>query len=172
MLSNATRLLQLLVFLHILCAIVGFGSTFVWAMLGSKAKEFDPKSGYQYSQLIAHASERLTTPFIIATGVIGFALVALGSDYGVKFSQTWVSIAMFLFFVGLGVSFGLLQPNQKAMLAIQKKLAEGDVTPTPGGPPAEVAELGERGQKAAMYGGILHVLFLLMMLDMVFKPGM
>ncbi len=171
-LPTVSFLVRFLFFLHLLFAVIGFGSTFVWAMLGSKAKEFEPAVAHKYSSLLFHAAERITTPFIIATGVVGFVLVGLGADYGIKFSQAWVSIASVLFLAGLGVSFGLHQPNQRAMLALQEKLARGEVTPAPGGPPAEVVELQERGKKAGMFGGILHLLFFLMLIDMVFKPGL
>ena len=173
MLSGPTAELPAKLFfvLHILCAIIGFGSTFVWAMLAKQAKDFGPEHGYLFSQKIVAASKVLTTPFIWATAATGIILVILGKDVGFSFSQTWISAAFFLFLVAAGIAEGLQRPNQKAMLALQAALAEGRATPTAGGPPAEVAELEERGAKAAMYGGILHLLFLLLLLDMIFKPG-
>jgi hypothetical protein len=59
------------------------------------------------------------------------------------------------------------------MNALQNQLLAG---PPPGaapasGPPPQVAELEARGKKAAMFGGILHLLLTLLLLDMVFKPG-
>ena len=162
---NASAIYNLVFLLHILTAIVGFGSTFVWAVLGKQARDFEPKAGLMFSQKINAAAKVLTTPFILGTGATGLLLVIVGKDVGIKFSDTWVSIAFFLYFVALGISFGLHAPNQKAMLAVQEKLVNGDVTPGPNGPPAEVAELQERGQKAAMFGGILHLLFLLLLID-------
>lgn len=170
--SNVALLPKLFFVVHILCAIVGFGSTFVWAILAKQAKDFGPEHGLLFTQKIVAASKVLTTPFIWATGATGVILVVLGKDYGFSFSQTWVSAAFVLFLAGVGVAEGLQRPNQKAMVALQERLVSGQVTPpSGGGPPAEVAELEERGGKAAMFGGMLHLLFLLLVLDMIFKPG-
>jgi hypothetical protein len=54
------------------------------------------------------------------------------------------------------------------MLALQREMAAAG--PPQGGPPPQLAELQARGKKAAMFGGILHLLFVLILLDMVFKP--
>jgi hypothetical protein len=57
------------------------------------------------------------------------------------------------------------------MNELQSRLVSGEAKPGPNGPPAEVLELQERGKQAGMYGGLLHLLFLLLMIDMVWKPG-
>ena len=74
-----------------------------------------------------------------------------------------------LYIVALCVSIFLHFPNLKAMNALQEQMAQGP--PPAGGPPPQLAELQERGKKAGMYGGILHLMFVLILLDMVFKPG-
>ena len=75
---------------------------------------------------------------------------------------------MTLYLVALGVSLGLHGPNLKRMLALQREMAAAG--PPQGGPPPQLAELQARGKKAGMFGGILHLLFVLILLDMVFKP--
>ena len=40
------------------------------------------------------------------------------------------------------------------------------------GAPPQVAELEERGKRAAMYGGILNVIAVVLVLLMVWKPGL
>ena len=56
---------------------------------------------------------------------------------------------------------------------LEEQLVVGSVKAgADGGPPKEVAELGERSSKAAMYGGVLHVIWLLLMIDMIWKPGL
>jgi hypothetical protein len=97
--------------------------------------------------------------------------VLVGASNEWKFSQTWVSIAFVLFLIGVGVSLFVHQPNLRAMNALQEKLVSGQATPAQGGPPAEVAELQARGKRAGMVGGILHLIFLLLVIDMIWKPG-
>jgi hypothetical protein len=157
-------------FLHILAAIVGFGSTFVWPMLAAKGRQLPPPQGYAIGHAAKESSTILTSPFIYAVGVTGIILI-LVSDEIIEFSDTWISIAFLLYIVAILLSELLHKPNLKAIDSLQATLASGGGTPTSNGPPVEVAELQERGKKAAMFGGILHLLFLLLLLDMVFKPG-
>ena len=171
-LTPDSGLYQRVVFAHILTAIVGFGSTFVWPMLSAKVrKSGDPALMLKVSEMIDEAGHVLTSPFIWASGAFGLLAVVLASGMDgtyIEFSDMWISIAMTLYLVALGVSLGLHYPNLKAMLALQREMAAAG--PPQGGPPPQLAELQERGKKAAMFGGILHLLFVLILLDMVFKP--
>jgi hypothetical protein len=161
---------QFVLWLHILTIIVGFGSTFVWPFLATKSRQLgDPKVSYYVSQMSIQGGSILSSYFIYAAGATGLLLVILSEDYWVQFSDTWISIAFALYIAGIAVSLFLHSPNLKAMLALQEQLASG--APAAGGPPPQVAELEERGKKAAMYGGILHLIFVLILLDMIFKPG-
>ena len=80
-----------------------------------------------------------------------------------------VEVIFLIYFVALGVSHGLHTPNLKAMNRLMAEMAAGP--PPEGGPPPQVAELEARGKKAGMYGGILHLLFVAILLDMILKPG-
>lgn len=85
---------------------------------------------------------------MVLTGAFGVLLVLLSNDV-FAFSQTWISIAFVLWFVMLGVFFLGLVPAQLA-------LREG----------SEAAE----SRLAMSYGG-LHLLLLLEVIVMVWKPG-
>jgi hypothetical protein len=167
---------ELFLFLHILCAIVGFGSTFVYPALASRARKLPPEQGYAISHTALDISKVVSRPFIYLTGIFGIVLVYIYGntidDMGEAFSQTWITIAFVLFIIGICVSEFLHSPNLKAMDALQEKLVSGAAgAPTGGGPPTEVAELQERGKKAGMFGGLLHLTFLLLLIDMIWKPG-
>ena len=78
--------------------VIGFGSSFVYPLLGVKAKKLgpdDPKAAYAISHAGLEASKIVTTPFIYAAGVFGLGLVGL-SDKVWQFSQAWVGIALLL----------------------------------------------------------------------------
>jgi hypothetical protein len=166
-------LYKLFLLLHIGAVVVGFGSSFVYPMFGSRSRQLGPtapKEAFALSDASMAASKVLTTPVIYAAGVFGVVLVLL-SDGLIKFSQAWISIAFLLFIVAACIAGFLHNPNLKAMNALSEKIAAGNVTPGAGGPPQEVLELQERGKRAAMFGGILHLLWLLLMIDMIWKPG-
>jgi amino acid transporter len=160
--------------LHIGAVVVGFGSSFVYPFFGARARKLGPtapKEAFALSDASLAASHVLTTPVIYAAGAFGIILVLL-SEGVFKFSQLWISIAFLLFIAAACIAGFLHNPNLKAMNALSEKIANGDVTPSPGGPPREVAELQERGQKAGAFGGVLHLLWLLLMIDMIWKPGL
>jgi hypothetical protein len=161
---------QFVFLLHLTLVVVGFGSSFVYGLLAVQARKLEPKESYAVNHAAFSVSKYLTTYPIYAAMVCGIALVVL-SDKLFTFSQTWVSLAFVLSLIGILVMNFLLYPNTKAMDALQEKLASGAAKPGPdGGPPKEVAELQERGSKQGMYSGVLHLLFLLLMIDMIWKP--
>ena len=170
--SPDSTIYELVVFVHIFASIVGFGSTFVWPVLSVKARNSgDPGLMLKVSEMIDEAGHVLSAPFIWAAGGSGLLLVILGATADPaywEFSDTWISIAMTLYIVAIGVSLGLHYPNLRAMLNLQREMAAAG--PPQGGPPPQLVELQERCKKAAMFGGILHLLFALILLDMVLKP--
>lgn len=166
-LYRGDALYDLVYWLHMLTVIVGFGSTFVWPFLAVKSRELgDVRLSYYVGQMSLQGGKILSSSFIYAVGATGILLVVLAGPIG--FADTWISIAFAIYFVALGVSLGLHLPNLRALNALQRQLAEGA---TGSDAEALATELAERGKKAGMYGGILHLLFALLLLDMVFKPG-
>ena len=163
---------KILLLLHLLAVIVGFGSSFVYPVLAAKTKVLDPKERYAVNHTAFSVSKFLTTYPLYAAGALGILLVVT-SEESWKFSQAWVSSAFFLYILALLVAVFLHGPNLKAMDELCGRLAAGQITPPKGeGPPKEVKEMEERASRAGMYGGLLHLFFLLLMLDMVFKPGL
>lgn len=161
---------KLFFLLHITCAIIGFGSTFVWAAFGSRTRDAEPAVSLAINEMVLKLSHLLSTPFIYATAFFGLALVGM-SDKLWTFSQTWVSIGLGLFIVGALLA-GLVQaPTQKKMVTLQHELVNAGPPAAPGRPP-QVAELEAAGKKMAMVGGILHLLLLLILIDMIWKPGL
>lgn len=152
--------------IHLGCVVVGFGSSFVYPLLAVKARDLAPREAYALNHAALGISPYLTTYPIYGAGASGVVLVVL-SDDAFSFSATWISVAFLVFILGVLVSTFLHTPNLKAMDALQAQLIDAPAGPAPPG----VAELEERGQKAAMYGGLLHVFWFVLMVDMIWKPG-
>lgn len=169
-LSTTNGWYRLVLLLHLVAVVVGFGSGFVWPYLAGQARRRGRGEGLAFTEVSAEGSLRLTTVPIWVAGALGIVLVVLGDGWA--FDQAWISAAFALFIIGVVVATFLHSPNLKRMLELQRELAEG---PAPGGgdgPPPQVAELQTRGKRAGMYGGILHLAFLLLMIDMIWKPGL
>ncbi len=163
---------KLVLVLHILSAIVGFGAVFLNALYGQQAKARRGREGLA----IAEANFLVSTVaefFIYAVFVSGVLLVVL-SDDAWTFGQFWIWSSMTLYIIGLGLAHGVLRPNVRRMNVLMAELAEMGSPPmgdSPGGPPPQVTELEERGQRVGLTGTTLNVLVVLILLLMVWKPG-
>ena len=160
---------RLLVFGHILCAIVGFGSTFVYPIIGNHASSVRGVGAAEISNASEKSGKFLTEPFIIGNGVFGIALVLTGPyDFGDQF----VGMAIGLYILAMVFSFGVHLPNLKKMNELANELATMGPPPAgaAGGPPPQVAGMEKRGKAAARNGGILTTLFVIVLALMVWKP--
>jgi hypothetical protein len=157
--------------IHLVCVVVGFGSSFVYPLLAAKASKLPLREAYAVNHTALEVSPYLTSYPIYGAGAAGVVLVVL-SDSTFSFSDTWISIAFLVFILALLVALLLHGPNLKAMDALQAKLLDGPELAAGAAAPPEVAELEERGQRAAMYGGLLHLFWLVLMIDMIWKPGL
>jgi hypothetical protein len=157
--------------IHLACVVVGFGSSFVYPVLAAKARGLSPREAYAVNHATLEISPFLTSYPIYGAGAAGIVLIVL-SDSVYSFSDTWISIAFLVYIVAVLVALFLHSPNLKAMDALQAELVENPPVPGSGEAPPQVAELEERGQKAAMFGGLLHLCWLVLMIDMIWKPGL
>jgi hypothetical protein len=165
---NNTFLYQLLFLLHITAVVVGFGSSFVYPVLATRSRKLPAKEAYAVNHTAFSISRYMTSYPIYAAGAFGLALILASGAPDVIFKQRWVSIAFFLFILGVLAEAFLLYPNAKAMDALLCKIAEA---PDGQAKPKELTQLDECRSRAGMYGGILHLFFLLLMIDMIWKPG-
>ena len=93
-------------------------------------------------------NRRIHAPSLIVAGFFGILLVAMSDDVW-KFSQAWVSLAFLVWIAMNGVLHGVQLPAQR-------KLAKGDRS---------------MQQRLDLADGILALLFLLMVVLMIWRPG-
>ncbi len=157
--------------LHILCAIVGFGAVFLNALYGQQAKSRKGPEGLA----IAEANELVSKVgeyFIIAVFFLGIALVLIGDDVW-GFGQVWVWLSITLFIIALGISQGVLAPRVRRLIALQSELVGGGPPPSdaPPGPPPQVLEMEKIGKQLAIIGPTLNIMLIVILTLMVFQPG-
>lgn len=158
--------------LHLLTVIVGFGPLMLAGVFGVKAKARGGREGLAIAETTFEVAQ-IATWAVYATPILGILLV-LTSDDVWKFSQAWISLSFLLYFVALGVSHGIHQKNLRRMNELMAAMVAGPAgggAGGSGGPPPQVAELEERGKRAAMVGGILNLLTVIIIALMVYKPG-
>lgn len=170
-------LYKLALYIHVTSAILGFGTVFFIGLYGKAASERKGKEGHAISEVSMKVGEGVATPFIYAVLVSGIIVVLL-SQNAWPFSRLWIWLSIALFLISIGISHGLHRPNLRRMLVLSGELAEmgppPDLDPTnmpAAAMPPQAVELERRGKKAALYGGILNLIVLIVLVLMVWKPG-
>ena len=165
--------------LHILTAIVGFGAVFLNALYGRAAERRKGVEGLAIAETNYDVSQ-MAGYFIYAVPVFGILLILMsdtGSGEGAwEFSQAWISASFLLYIVALGLSHGVLRPNVKKMHGLMRELvAMGPPSigaGAGGGRPPQVDEIEQRGRTVGAVGAILNLLLIVILYLMVWKPGL
>jgi uncharacterized membrane protein len=144
-------------FLHILGAIAAFGFGFYAPIFGMASAQ-EPQHGNWYLRAAKRLSNVIIIPFAILMFITGALLVEAGS---VEWSARWLSIALVLYFVALGIVFLGQRPALSRLIDLTAQ------PPGPGGPDPQVPVLVRRLQ---ILGMVLLLLTLAILALMVWKP--
>ncbi len=155
--------------LHLLAVVVGFGGMVLAGVLGTKARAKGGPEGHTLSEVAFDVTEHLAQWFIYAVPVFGIALILMSKDVW-KFSQMWISISFLLYIVFLGLLHGLHLPTLRRVNELGAEL--NGTGRTAGGVPAQAGELDALAKKAAAVGGALNLIWVVVLILMVFKPGL
>lgn len=145
--------------LHILASIIGFGGMFIAGFYGNEARGLPGREGMAVAQTTLKVTGQIPTVAVVAVPILGILLILMSED-AIKFSAMWVSLSFLLYFVLMGLATGIQVPTIRKMVALRAG-AEG----------AQSAEVQAMGKKAATVGAIVNVLWVLILILMVFKPG-
>ena len=139
---------RVLLLLHIVSIVAAFAPAFAHPLLGTQSRAMGSPARQQLLGFLAANSRRVYAPALIAAGVFGLLLI-VASDEAWEFDQAWISLSFLVWFAMNGVLHALLLPAER-------KMAEGD----------RAAE-----SRVQLGGGALSLLFLLMLVLMIWKPG-
>lgn len=160
---------KFLLVLHVLSAIIGFGAVFLNGIYGAQARARKGPEGLAISEATFLVS-RVAEWFIYGVFVFGILLVLVAEDaQNLEFSQAWLSISIGLYIIGIALSHGLLRPNIRHMIGLQREMASGP--PPSGGPPPQLAELERRGQIVGLTSTVLNLLVVVILFLMIWQPG-
>jgi uncharacterized membrane protein len=151
-----------LLFVHVLGAIVAFGPTFAFSIIGAMGGK-EPQHANFATRVSQQIGDRLVAPLAIVQGITGLLLIWVSGRNLFGAESQWLVLAIVLYLFGLYFS-----------LFIQARWVRGiiDMTsapPPPGasGPPPALAELVAKVQRGGMILGINVVVIVLLM---VIKP--
>ena len=144
-----------LLFLHVLGAIVAFGPSFAFPIIGAMGGG-EPQHG-NFATRVSHAiSSRLVYPIGITLPITGAGMILVrGIDPSAR-PNWWLGIAIVLYIIAYGFSFFVQRGLVNRVI---------EITSTP--PPPELPPLVKRIQRGGM---ILTVLLIAIIFLMVVKP--
>jgi uncharacterized membrane protein len=160
---DLSQLFPYLLFLHVMGAILAFGPTFAFSIMGAMAGK-EPQHANFSARQTAAISNRLVYPLVILQGITGVLLIASGKID--VMSKTWLQIAIVLYLIAL--VYGLT--IQRA--ALHHVIEMSSTPPPPGTPPGPPpAALMAEVQKVRRGGMLLGTLIVIIVFLMVVKPS-
>ena len=180
---------KIVLVLHILTVIVGIGAVTLNGLYGAQVKARMGPEGKAIFEANLKVSA-IAEYFVYAIPVFGIALVFMSDDV-IEFDQTWIWLSILIYIVAMGISHGVMFPTARKMQALMTELnamgpppgaggpgaggpPPGAVGPPPGagGPPPQVAQLEAMGKKLGVGGTTLNLLTVVLVVLMVWKPGL
>ena len=165
--TGFSGIFKVLLVLHIFSAIVGLGAVVLNGLYAAQATKRPGPAGRAVSEA-NFAVSNIAEKVIYVIPVFGILLV-LASGGAFKFSDTFVWLSFALFIGALGVSHSILIPGHKKINALLLEMEQGP--PPAGGPPPEVAQIQALGKRQAAAGGSLNVVLALILILMIWQPG-
>jgi hypothetical protein len=121
------NLFPLLLFAHVLGAIIAFGPAFSFPIIGAMGGK-EPMHANFATRLADRLAHVQLTPLALLQGITGLGLIYFGNID--LFKSTWLLIAIVLYVIALGYA-GAVQSK-----AVAKVIELSGGTPTPGAVPA------------------------------------
>jgi uncharacterized membrane protein len=147
-------------FLHVMGAIVAFGPTFSFPIIGAMGGK-EPQHANFATRVTETIVEQRVLPLAIFQGITGVALI-LATGINVL-GTPWLLIGIVLYLIVLGFNVFIGTPSVKKVIDLTS------TPPPPGasGPPPELLAAIKRVQRGGMFSGLMIVLIVILM---VTKP--
>ena len=166
-------LFSVLLFTHVLGAIIAFGPTFSFPIIGRMgAAERDHGP---FAARVSSALSRIQVlPLAIVQGITGTALIIVGSID--LLNAPWLLVSILLYLIAIGYAIFVQTPTVKRAIALSAGgppsgapggPSRGADGPRAGGPPPELIALGSRIRRGSL---LLIVLVVSIVFLMVTKP--
>lgn len=160
-------LYRIVLLLHIVAAIVGFGGVVLNGVYAMHTQKRPGPEGRAVSEA-NYAVSMIAEKFIYSVPLLGIALVLLSKD-AFGFGDTWVWLSLVLYVLALGLSHSVMLPGHRRMNALMLEIEQS--APPAGGPPPQAAQIEAIGKKMAPAAMVLHLALVAMLVLMIWKPG-
>ena len=168
-------LFTVVLFVHVLGAIIAFGPTFSFPIIGRMGGGERMHANFA-TRVSLKLSEVQVTPLAIFQGITGVALILIGNIDLLK--STWLLVAIVLYVIAISYAIGVQAPTVKRVIAMTGGYPDPSAPPAPpagppgggppaGGPPPELLATIKRVQRGGM---LLAALIVAIVFLMVTKP--
>lgn len=135
--------------LHIFLVLVAFAPAFVHPILTSQITALPSAAQSQVLRFLHANGRRIYAPALILAGLLGFALQGM-SEGAYSMGQTWIWLSIVLWIALNGVLHAVVLPGERAV-------ADGDTSAR---------------SKVTIGGGVATLLLVVILVLMVYKPGL
>jgi uncharacterized membrane protein len=150
---------QLFLFLHVMGAIIAFGPTFSFPIIGAMGGK-EPQHANFATRVTETIVEQRVLPLAIFQGITGVALILVT---GINVASPWLLIGIVLYLIVLGYNIFIGTPTVKKVI----ELTSAPPPPGASGPPPELLAAIRKVQRGGMFSGLMVVVIVILM---VAKP--
>jgi uncharacterized membrane protein len=167
--GGTVTLFAILLFVHVLGAIIAFGSSFsAFPLLGSMSGQ-EPAHANFGSRVSDAISTKFVRPLAILQGITGVALIWAGSIDLTK--ALWLDVAIVLYLIAIGYALFVQIPVSHRLVELTSggppPAAAGDAPVAPKGPPPELLAAARQARRGGMFLGLMITAIVFLM---VTKP--
>ena len=155
--------------LHLVTVVFGLGPLAFSGLYQVKAEKIDRRAEWAVGD-VGWEVNKLANKVVYLIFVTGALLVFMSEDKW-EFDHFWILLSMLTFIVAIGISHGMLIPNERRMNVLRRELADMETSGLTSEPEQE-AELRDRAKRAAAMGAVLNLLTVFLLYLMVFKPDL
>lgn len=159
---DLSGLVPYLLFLHVIGAILAFGPTFAFSIMGAMAGR-EPQHANFSARQAAAIGNKLVYPLAIIQGITG-VLIILAANINVG-AAPWLAIGIILYAIAL--TFALTIQRNALHHVIELTSTPPPPGTPPGPPPPEVMATVKKIQRGGMFLGLMIVVIVFLM---VVKP--
>jgi uncharacterized membrane protein len=149
-------------FLHVMSAIIAFGPTFAFSIIGSMGGR-EPQHANFATRVSHRIGDTLVEPFAFSMPVTG-VLMIWASDIPVfERGARWLLLAIVLYVIAISLSLFVSRPNVKRIIELTGGEAGASGPPPAGPPPAELLRSISTVQRVGMSLAALVVVIVFLM---------
>ena len=148
---------EVLLFFHLAAAMMWVGGDFMIQMFYLRARAAGPEAVAEFTKAVEWIGLRIINPTALLVVIFGVLLVLEVDGY--DFSQFWISAALAMFLASFIVGAGFLGPESGRIASLLDERGAAD------------AEVQRRVARILLVSRIEFLLLVLIVLDMVVKPG-